>query len=68
MVLDAGANVNMTNGKKRTPLHLAVNANHGGADASSELPEFLIEKGADVFALDIRGRLPLHYVFVKIGR
>jgi ankyrin repeat protein len=68
VLLDAGAAVNASNAKKRTPLHYAVNANGGGADATAELPEFLISRGADVFALDCRGRLPLHYVFVKIGK
>ena len=62
------ADVNARNGSKRTPLHLAVNANSGSANASAEVEEFLIDNGADVFAKDKRGRIPLHYAFVKIGR
>lgn len=38
-----------------------------GSDASSELEELLIENGAKLFERDCRGRLPLHYAFVKIG-
>ena len=35
---------------------------------SLDLEIALLRNGADVFALDVRRRLPLHYCFVKIGR
>ena len=34
---------------------------------SLDLEIALLRNGADVFAADVRGRLPLHYCFVKIG-
>ena len=39
-----------------------------GADQSLDLEIALLRNGADVWAVDVRGRLPLHYCFVKIGR
>ena len=35
---------------------------------SLDLEIALLRNNADVFALDVRGRLPLHYCFVKVGR
>ena len=37
------------------------------APQSLDLEIALLRNGADVFAADVRGRLPLHYCFVKIG-
>ncbi|XP_071081128.1 poly [ADP-ribose] polymerase tankyrase-like [Haliotis cracherodii] len=67
-LVSAGANVNAVDNHKRTVFHLAINSNNGSSDTSTDLEEYLLEKGADVFAKDIRERLPLHYAFVKIGR
>ena len=53
--------------RRRTPLHLAIHYTRGGTDESTDVIETLIAAGADLFAQDIRGRLPLHYVFVKIN-
>ena len=68
LLLDHGADPNWGDKMNRTSLHIAANANSGSADASAEVESFLIDNGADVYALDSRKRLPLHYVFVKIGR
>ena len=67
-LLQAGCQLTWKDHQGRTALHLAVNASVGDADASSDMEEWLIEQGADVLAKDARGRLPLHYVFVKIQR
>ena len=67
-LLKAGAPVNAPNSKKRTPLHLAVNANTGVANSSTEMEQILLMNGANVLAADSLGRLPLHYVFIKIGK
>ncbi|KAF8242559.1 ankyrin, partial [Wilcoxina mikolae CBS 423.85] len=45
-----------TDSRGRTPLHLAVTGQ------SHRAVEWLIEHGADVNAIDNRGRHPLHYV------
>ena len=68
LLLDAGADVNARGVKRRrTPLHMAVNHTRGHTDESTDVLELLIASGADLFALDSLGRLPLHYVFVKIN-
>ncbi|XP_067682285.1 poly [ADP-ribose] polymerase tankyrase-like [Haliotis asinina] len=67
-LVSAGASVAAVDDHKRTVFHLAINSNNGASDTSTDLEEYLLEKGADVFAKDIRERLPLHYAFVKIGR
>ena len=68
-LVEAGLDGNVVEGfSKRTALHLAVNSSTDGADQSLDLEIALLRNGADVCALDVRGRLPLHYCFVKIGR
>ena len=62
-----GADVNAVNSKQRTSLHMAVNANSGASNSSTDLEELLLDNGANVLAKDVRGRLPLHYAFVKMG-
>ena len=66
-LIKAKSSLSWKDNRGRTPLHLTVNANSGSADTSSEIEELLIELGADLYAMDVRGRVPLHYVFVKIG-
>ncbi|XP_022105519.1 tankyrase-like protein [Acanthaster planci] len=68
VLLLAGASVNTPDAKHRTPLHYSVNADTGSADTTTDVTEFLIEKKANVFVKDIRGRLPLHYAFVKMKK
>lgn len=62
LLLDAGADVNAG---KQTALHSAVLANTGKSDASTDLEEYLISRGSNVFARDESQRLPLHYAFVS---
>ncbi|KAL4238217.1 hypothetical protein ACF0H5_002929 [Mactra antiquata] len=62
MLLDAGA---QQNEGKHTVLHTAVLSNLGTSNASTELEEFLISRGADVFSKDDKQRLPLHYAFIS---
>ena len=65
ILLQAGAAINAADHKGRTPLHLSVIHNSGGANSSTEMEQFLLEKGANVFSRDKFQRLPLHYVFIK---
>lgn len=65
VLLDAGADMNGKNVQQRTPLHLAVNAHSGKADSSSQVVEFLLDHGADPFAQDNTGSIPLHIAFSK---
>lgn len=68
LLLKAGAAIDACDRKGRTPLHLAVNFNSGDANCSVEMEQYLLDRGANQFARDWLQRLPLHYVFVKIGR
>lgn len=47
-------------------MHLAVNSRRGGTDASYDLEDLLLKCGAKTNICDHRGRIPLHYAFVKI--
>jgi len=62
LLLDAGADVNAGT---FTPLHAAVLANVGNVNASTEVEEFLLSRGAKVFVQDEMKRLPLHYTFIS---
>jgi ankyrin repeat protein len=55
LLIAKGADVNATDGIRRTPLHLATSWGH------KELVALLIAKGADVNATDNRGRTPLEF-------
>ena len=68
LLLDGGADVNAVDDHKRTPMHLAVNLNPGHMDSSFDVEILLMKHGASLNMRDIRGRLPLHYVFVKRKR
>eukprot|EP01022_Parablepharisma_sp_SALTPOND_P016946 TRINITY_DN259_c0_g2_i2.p1 TRINITY_DN259_c0_g2~~TRINITY_DN259_c0_g2_i2.p1 ORF type:complete len:1345 (+),score=203.61 TRINITY_DN259_c0_g2_i2:2443-6477(+) len=52
----------------RTALHIAINQSSPMIDSTSDLESLLMEHGAEVNAIDARGRTPLHYAFVKFGR
>ena len=68
LLIDAGADVNAQGVKRwRTPLHMAMHYTRGHTDESTDILELLIASGANLFAVDVRGRLPLHYAFVKIN-
>mmetsp|Transcript_30558 Transcript_30558/g.46850 ORF Transcript_30558/g.46850 Transcript_30558/m.46850 type:complete len:131 (+) Transcript_30558:1817-2209(+) len=60
------ADVNLKDGKGRNLLHHAVNMSSATADATFETEQLIIEKGVDINHSDNRGRVPLHYAFVKI--
>ena len=65
ILLTRNVDINWRDAKLQTPLHVVVD--HVSHDASDEAESLLIEHGADVYALDVRKRLPLHYVFVECG-
>lgn len=65
LLLDAGAEANVG---KQPVLHTAVLANLGTSNASTELEEFLISRGADLFTKDEKNRIPLHYAFITKSR
>ena len=50
----------------RNALHLAVNNSTDQADQALDLEMVLLRNDVGIFAKDVRGRLPLHYAFVKI--
>ena len=60
------ANINIKDQNNRTALHWAINNSAVSADASNEIEETLIQAGADINQIDKRGRVPLHYAFVKM--
>jgi len=67
LLLQHQANPMIVDPKRRTPLHEAVNG------AAPSQPSFDIERRllmarASVNALDVSGRTPLHYAFVKFGQ
>lgn len=67
-VLDAGVSPDLTNSDGRTALHLALNARGSETDVFYDIEDVLITAGADLTIKDHRGRIPLHYAFVKIGK
>ncbi|CAE7519179.1 ankrd52, partial [Symbiodinium microadriaticum] len=50
--------------EKRTPLHIAVNS-AAASEPSFAAERLLLNAQADVNAMDVQGRMPLHYAFVK---
>ncbi len=62
------ADPNKRDKKLRSCLHIAINNSSPAIDSTAEMENLLLDLGADVNALDLRGRCPLHYAFVKIGR
>lgn len=45
---------------------MAVNSRRGGTDCSFDVEDFLLKSGAKTDIQDHRGRIALHYAFVKI--
>ena len=58
-IIDLGADVNIKNGNKRTPLHVAAENNN------FEALKILLENGADIHAKDIHQITPLDIVQKK---
>ncbi len=62
-LLEKGANPDTTDEFKRTILHLACDFAH--RKDYTEVFKLLIKHKANLAALDFKGRMPLHYLFVK---
>lgn len=67
-LLDAGADINKTDHEYRNLLHHAVNVSQPNTEANFDLERVLIKRGIDMNQKDIRGRTPLSYAFIKIGK
>lgn len=65
-LVSKGANINQKDNKQRNLLHHAVNMSSASADATFDSEQILIDLGIDLNARDEKGRVPLHYAFVKI--
>ena len=67
-LLRYSANPNLLDQNKRNCVHWAINNSAADADASNEIENALLSSGGNLNAIDIKGRTPLHYAFVKIGQ
>mmetsp|Transcript_152 Transcript_152/g.283 ORF Transcript_152/g.283 Transcript_152/m.283 type:complete len:96 (+) Transcript_152:1616-1903(+) len=65
-LIGLGANVNQADQHGRNLLHIAINMSSATADATFETEQLLIDVGVELNKRDCRGRVPLHYAFVKI--
>ena len=64
ILLDAGANVNLTNDRGHTPLHLVAMGRGTLSDnepQAAQIAQALLEAGAQVNALDPEGHTPFDY-------
>ena len=61
-------NANYLDSNKRSALHWAINNSSTSSDASYEIEELLLKHQCDINQIDVRGRIPIHYAFVKIGK
>ena len=66
-LIASGADVNSLDNQNRSPLHHLVNTSNGGHEVLAEIVELLVSHGADLFAVDCDGKLPLFYSFCKLG-
>lgn len=64
-LLELGASPNFKDLYNRNSLHQALTYSESGSDASFEIENLLIEKGAEINCTDNFGRTPLHYPFIK---
>jgi ankyrin repeat protein/predicted DNA-binding WGR domain protein len=67
LLIKWSANPNLVDENGRNSMHWAVNLSNADADASNEIENALINSGGDLNLVDGRGRVPLHYAFIKIG-
>ena len=51
----------------RNLLHIALNYAPTTSNSNLNIEKILVNEGVDVNGKDIRGRTPLHYLFVKFG-
>ena len=65
-LVEHGASINQIDDKGRNLLHIAVNMSSASADATFETEQLLIDLGVELNRRDCRGRVPLHYAFVKM--
>ena len=49
-------------------LHIALNFAPTTSNSNLNIEKILVNEGVDVNGVDIRGRTPLHYLFVKFGK
>ena len=49
-------------------LHIALNFAPTTSNSNLNIEKILVNEGIDVNGVDIRGRTPLHYLFVKFGK
>ena len=68
LLLSRGAMLDPVDSNLRTPLHLIANASTDSTEDSKDVECLLIKRGSDLFALDIYNRLPIYYLFLKIGQ
>jgi ankyrin repeat protein len=64
-LVEGGANINFVDAKKRNALHIIISQQT--KEATNEIEKYLISNGCDTGAVDVNGRVPLHYALVKIG-
>jgi ankyrin repeat protein/predicted DNA-binding WGR domain protein len=67
LLIKWNANPNLVDENGRNSMHWAVNLSNADADASNEIENALVNSGGDLNLVDGRGRVPLHYAFIKIG-
>jgi ankyrin repeat protein len=66
-LIENGADPLMKDLKKRNLLHIAHNHSPNSSNADLKIEKMLIAENVGMNDKDIRGRTPLHYLFVKIG-
>ena len=67
-LVTSGADVKMVDNNGRTALHYLINTSSGGYDVLTQVEEHLLRHGADPFAVDCDGRMPLFYSFSKLQK